>query len=160
MIKFSLRDLEKELVSLLKVYATGEDFDFKYPLDVSANPFGYVFGNIVDVALYNEPFYFQIRFSESKKSNYMQVGIKLMLGDVKKDAPLEEVRDLVNELNSALLFAKAILNTEEKVHYVVLDREFSAVSLEQVADDIYDFFGDFVDEDVSPLVSKLIPYLE
>lgn len=160
MIKFSLRDLEKELVSLLKVYATGEDFDFKYPLDVSANPFGYVFGNIVDVALYNEPFYFQIRFSESKKSNYMQVGIKLMLGDVKKDAPNEEVRNLVNDLNSALLFAKAILNTEEKVHYVVLDREFSAVSIEQVGDDIYDFFGDFVDEDVSPLVSKLITYLE
>lgn len=160
MIKFSLRDLEKELVLLLKVYATGEDFDFKYPLDVNANEHGFVFGNIVDVALYDEPFYFQIRFSKSSKSEYMQVGIKLMIGDIKKDANMTELYVLVNELNTNLLFAKTVLNTSETPAYLVLDREFSAVTIEQVGDDIYDFFGDLVDEDVSPVLTKILAYLE
>lgn len=160
MIKFSLRELEREIVALLKVYATGEDFDFRYPLDVDATNFGYVFGNIVDVALYDEPFYFQIRFSESKKSDYMQVGIKLMIGDLKSDTPMNELMLLVNNLNAALLFAKAILNVTESPAYIVIDREFSAVNMEQVAEDVYDFFGDLVDEDVSPLVDEILKYLE
>lgn len=160
MIKFSLRELEREIVALLKVYATGEDFDFRYPLDVDATNFGYVFGNIVDVALYDEPFYFQIRFSESKKSDYMQVGIKLMIGDVKSDAPMNELMLLVNNLNAALLFTKAILNVTESPAYIVIDREFSAVNMEQVAEDVYDFFGDLVDEDVSPFVDEILKYLE
>ncbi|HZJ89070.1 MAG TPA: hypothetical protein VFD05_00060 [Bacilli bacterium] len=160
MIKFSLRELEREIVALLKIYATGEDFDFKYPLDVDATNFGYVFGNIVDVALYNEPFYFQFRFTANKKSDFMQVGIKLMIGDVKKETDIASLLSLINELNVNLLFAKAVLKTEEAETYLVIDREFSAVNMEQVSEDIYDFFGDFVDEDVSPVIDKILPFLE
>lgn len=160
MIKFSLRDLEHELVDLLKIYATGEDFDFKYPLDVEANEFGYVFGNIVDVALYDEPFYFQIRFSESKQSEYMQVGIRLLIGDLKNDAKMDEVYNILNDLNSNLLFAKGVVVLGESPQYIVLDREFSAVTIHQVGDDIYDFFGDLIDEDVSPHLEKLLAYLQ
>lgn len=159
-IKFSLRDLEKELIHLLKVYATGEDFDFKYPQDVEANEFGYVFGNIVDVALFDEPFYFQIRFGESRLTEYMQVGIRLLIGDVKKDVKLETLYPLLNKLNKVLLFAKAVLNDDEDPRYVVIDREFSAATINQVGEDIDDFFGDLIDEDVSPIVEEILQYLE
>lgn len=159
-IKFSLRDLEKELVHLLKVYATGEDFDFKYPLDVEANEFGFVFGNIVDVALYDEPFYFQVRFGESKQTEYMQVGIRLMIGDLKKDTKLKDIYPLLNKLNKDLLFAKAVLNDDEEPNYIVLDREFSAATINQVGEDIYDFFGDLVDEDISPTIEEILKHLE
>lgn len=68
----------------------------------------------------------------------------------------EEVLALLNNLNGKLLYAKVLLNEEGEYPYLTLEHDFSGASMEQVNEAIYDFLNDIIDDDVSPVIEKLL----
>lgn len=62
-------------------------------------------------------------------------------------------------INTKLLWGKVILN-EEDVPYLTIEHDFSAASMEQVNEAVYDFLTDLIDDDVSPIMTKLLEKLQ
>jgi len=79
--------------------------------------------------------------------------MRLLIGEITFDG---EVLSLLNKLNANLLYAKVILNEEGEFPYLTLEHDFNAASLEQVNESIYDFLNDLLDDDVSPLMEKVL----
>lgn len=153
MIGLKHHEIEREVTATLKTISVDNEFIFNLPLEINAKTNGVTFGVPVVISFYEEAFYFQLAFGDYKRSNYMQISIRLLIGELKID---KNVLPLVNALNSKLLYAKAILNEEGEYPYMTIEHDFNAASLEQVNESIYDFLSDLVDDDVSPLIEKIL----
>ena len=146
-------EIEREITHLLKTISVDEDFDFKLPLEINATTNGITYGIPVVINMFSDAFYFQIAFGDYKRSNYMQISLRLLIGEVVVD---NATLALCNKLNTKLLFAKTLLNEDEAVPYLTIEHDFSALNLEQVSEAIYDFMSDLIDDDVSPLIETLL----
>lgn len=146
-------EIEREITHTLKTISVDNDFIFQPPLEINAKTNGITFGIPVIINFYNDAFYFQIAVSDYKKSNFMQISLRLLVGEITFDY---EVLKVLNSLNAKLLYAKVILNEEGEYPYLTLEHDFNAASLEQVNESIYDFLNDLLDDDVSPLVETLL----
>lgn len=146
-------EIEREITHTLKTISVDNDFIFQPPLEINAKTNGITFGIPVIINFYNDAFYFQIAVGDYKKSNFMQISLRLLVGEITFDY---EVLKVLNSLNAKLLYAKVILNEEGEYPYLTLEHDFNAASLEQVNESIYDFLNDLLDDDVSPLVETLL----
>lgn len=146
-------EIEREITHTLKTISVDNDFIFQPPLEINAKTNGITFGIPVIINFYNDAFYFQIAVGDYKKSNFMQISLRLLVGEITFD---DEVLKVLNSLNAKLLYAKVILNEEGEYPYLTLEHDFNAASLEQVNESIYDFLNDLLDDDVSPLVETLL----
>jgi hypothetical protein len=146
-------EIEREITHTLKTISVDNDFVFQPPLEINAKTNGITFGIPVIINFYSDAFYFQIAIGDYKKSEFMQISIRLLIGEITFDG---DVLSLLNKLNAKLLYAKVILNEEGDFPYLTLEHDFNAASLEQVNESIYDFLNDLLDDDVSPLMEKIL----
>lgn len=153
MIVINHHEIEREIMHTLSSIAVDNDFVFQFPLEINAKTNTITFGVPVVISLFADAFYFQIAIGDYKKSNFMQISIRLLIGEIRFD---DEVLPLINKLNMKLLYAKALLNEEGKYPYLTLEHDFSAFNLEQVNESIYDFINDLIDDDVSPIIEELL----
>lgn len=152
MIGINHHEIENEVTATLHAIAVDNDFEFQLPLDVNAKTLGVTLGVPVVISLYNEAFYYQITISDYRRSNFMQVSMRLFIGEIPNP---QKLYALINKLNTKLLYAKVVLDEEED-NTLILEHDFNAASVEQLSESIYDFLVDVVDEDVSPLIEELL----
>ncbi|MGI6735362.1 MAG: hypothetical protein ACOX3C_04165 [Bacilli bacterium] len=153
MIAINHNEIEHEVMATLRMIAVDNDFEFTMPLDVNAKTRGITLGVPVVISLYNEAFYYQITVSDYRRSNFMQICMRLFVGEV-EDA--NKILPLVNKLNSKLLYAKTLLSEEDDKSFLILEHDFNVASCEQLNESIYDFLTDLIDDDVSPLMEEIL----
>lgn len=146
-------EIEREILYTLKTLSVDNDFVFNLPLEIEAKTDGITYGVGVQANFYNDTFYMQMSFGDFKKSRFIQIGFKLLIGEITVDV---ETYELVNELNTKLLYAKAVINKEGNYPYLTIEHDFNAANLEQVNESIYDFLNDLVDDDITPLIEKAL----
>ncbi|OQC50075.1 MAG: hypothetical protein BWX57_00520 [Tenericutes bacterium ADurb.Bin024] len=152
MIGINHNEIEQEVTATLRAIAVDNDFEFELPLDINAKTLGMTLGVPVVISLYNEAFYYQITISDYRRSNFMQVSMRLFMGEV---AEPKKIYPLINKLNTKLLYAKIVLNEEEN-QAIIIEHDFNVASAEQLSESIYDFLVDLVDDDVSPLIEEIL----
>ncbi len=153
MILINHREIEREISHTLKTISVDNDFVFQPPLEINAKTNGITFGIPVVISYFNDAFYFQIALGDYKKSNFMQISLRLLVGEINVD---DEVFNVLNKLNNKLLYGKAILNEEGKYPFLTIEQDFNAASIEQVNESIYDFLNDLLDDDVAPHIENLL----
>ncbi len=153
MANLNHHEIEREVSRTLKSITLDNDFIFTLPLEINAKTNGITFGVSLIISLYNEAFYLQIAFGDYKRSEFMQISFRLLIGEMNENSALLPV---INNLNTKLLYAKAILNEEGETPYLTLEHDFAALNLEQVNEALYDFLNDVIDEDVSPLLEVIL----
>lgn len=146
-------EIEREVSRTLKSITLDHDFIFTLPLEINAKTNGITFGVSLTISLYSEAFYLQIAFGDYKRSEFMQISFRLLIGEIKENTTLLPV---INKLNTKLIYGKAILNEEGEPPYLTIEHDFAALNLEQVNEALYDFLNDIIDEDVSPYLEKII----
>lgn len=153
MIPLNHKEIEREIGQTLVDISVAEDFLFQMPLEINAKTNGITFGIPVVIPLFKDAFYFQVAFGGYRKSSYLQISLRLLIGEIKMDTGL---LPLINKLNLKLLYAKAILNEEGEKPYLTIEQDFNAVNLEQVKESLYDFLNDLIDDDVTPLIEEML----
>lgn len=156
MIRFNHQEIENEIKYTLTTISSEEEFLFQLPFEINAKNNGISFGIPVGISFYKEAFYYQLAIGDYKKSKYMQVSFRLLIGEAKES---QTILALLNKLNTKLLYAKVVLESEGETPLIIIEHDFNAANIEQVNEAIYDFFNDLVDDDVTPILEEMLKVL-
>ncbi|MFA5660011.1 MAG: hypothetical protein WC968_01255 [Bacilli bacterium] len=153
MIPLNHKEIEREISQTLVDISAAEDFMFQMPLEINAKTNGITFGIPVVINLFKDAFYFQIAFGDYRKSHYLQISFRLLIGEIKHD---KDILPIINKLNLKLLYGKAVLNEEGEKPYLTIEQDFNAANVDQVKESMYDFLNDLIDDDVTPQIEMLL----